>query len=68
MSTTKIGITGVLEPAAPGVVRGAIIVRFTTDDGAATRDALAAAGVEVGELLAWPGTPPMFAFSVTETG
>jgi catechol 2,3-dioxygenase-like lactoylglutathione lyase family enzyme len=65
-----------LEPATPDTTRGSIGIRFTTEDAAGTRDALAAAGVEVGELLRWPGTPPMFgfsdpdgnAFSVTELG
>jgi lactoylglutathione lyase len=35
-------------------------VRFTTDDAAALHEYLTAAGVEVGELLNWPGVPPMF--------
>jgi lactoylglutathione lyase len=37
-------------------------VRFTTDDAAALHADLTAAGVEVGELLNWPGVPPMFTF------
>lgn len=37
-------------------------VRFTTGDAAAVHDGLTAAGVDVGELLNWPGVPPMFAF------
>jgi catechol 2,3-dioxygenase-like lactoylglutathione lyase family enzyme len=65
-----------LEPAAPGVSRGAIIVRFTTDDAAAAHVALNDAGVDTDEILRWPGVPAMFAFrdpdgnafSVTETG
>jgi lactoylglutathione lyase len=65
-----------LEPAARGVSRGAIIVRFTTDDAAAAHAALSDAGVDTDEILRWPGVPAMFAFrdpdgnafSVTETG
>lgn len=64
-----------LEPAAPGVSRGAIGIRFTTDDADAAHAALTAAGVEVEEILRWPGVPAMFAFrdpdgnafSITET-
>jgi lactoylglutathione lyase len=65
-----------LEPAAPDVTRGAIGIRFTTDDADAAREALLAAGVEADEILRWPGVPAMFAFrdtdgnafSITETG
>jgi catechol 2,3-dioxygenase-like lactoylglutathione lyase family enzyme len=37
-------------------------IRFITQDAAALHADLTAAGVEVGELLNWPGVPPMFAF------
>jgi catechol 2,3-dioxygenase-like lactoylglutathione lyase family enzyme len=37
-------------------------VRFTTGDAATLHADLTAAGVEVGELLNWPGVPPMFTF------
>lgn len=37
-------------------------IRLSTPDAAALHAQLDAAGVEVGELLRWPGTPPMFAF------
>jgi lactoylglutathione lyase len=64
-----------LEPAAPQVTRGAIGIRFTTDDAEAAHTALAAAGVDADEILRWPGVPAMFAFrdpdgnafSITET-
>jgi catechol 2,3-dioxygenase-like lactoylglutathione lyase family enzyme len=64
-----------LEPATPDVTRGAIGIRFTTDDAEAAREALVAAGVSADEILRWPGVPAMFAFrdpdgnafSVTET-
>ena len=64
-----------LEPAAPQVTRGAIGIRFTTDDAQAAHAALLAAGVDVDEILRWPGAPAMFAFrdpegnafSITET-
>lgn len=37
-------------------------IRFNVPDAAAERDALSARGVSVGELLTWPGVPPMFTF------
>lgn len=42
-----------------GVATG---VRLTTADAAALRDRLQGADVAVGELLEWPGVPPMFGF------
>lgn len=65
-----------LEPAAPDVTRGAIGIRFSTDDADAARGALTAAGVDADEVLRWPGVPAMFAFrdpdgnafSLTEPG
>ncbi len=64
-----------LEPAAPEVTRGAIGIRFTTDDAEAAHAALVGAGVDADEILRWPGVPAMFAFrdpdgnafSITET-
>jgi lactoylglutathione lyase len=64
-----------LEPAPPNVSRGAIGIRFTTDDAEAAHATLQAAGVDTDEILRWPGVPPMFALrdpdgnalSVTET-
>jgi catechol 2,3-dioxygenase-like lactoylglutathione lyase family enzyme len=65
-----------LDPTKTQVTRGAIGIRFTTDNAEAARDALLAAGVDVDEILRWPGVPAMFAFrdpegnafSITETG
>lgn len=37
-------------------------IRFNVPDAAAERDALGSGGVNVGELLTWPGVPPMFTF------
>lgn len=64
-----------LEPAAPEVTRGPIGIRFTTDDAEAAHAKLHRAGVDVDEILRWPGVPAMFsfrdpdgnAFSITET-
>jgi catechol 2,3-dioxygenase-like lactoylglutathione lyase family enzyme len=64
-----------LEPARPDVTRGAIGIRFTTDDAGAAHAWLREAGVDVDEILRWPGVPAMFAFrdpdgnafSITET-
>jgi catechol 2,3-dioxygenase-like lactoylglutathione lyase family enzyme len=63
-----------LEPAVPHITRGAIGIRFTTDDAAAHAE-LRAAGVDTDDVLRWPGVPAMFAFrdpdgnafSITET-
>lgn len=63
-----------LEPAAPNVTRGAIGIRFTTDNAEAAHAALHAAGVSTDEVLRWPGVPAMFSwrdpdgnvFSITE--
>ena len=65
-----------LEPATPDVTRGAIGIRFTTDDAEATHAYFAGAGVDTDEILRWPSTPAMFAFrdpdgnafSITEDG
>ncbi|HEV7172273.1 VOC family protein [Pedococcus sp.] len=65
-----------LEPATPGVTRGPISIRFTTQDAEAAHAALRDAGVDTDEILSWPGVPPMFAFrdpdgnafSITELG
>jgi lactoylglutathione lyase len=51
-----------LEPAAPAVTRGAIGIRFTTDDIDAAHATLADRKVDVDEILRWPGIPAMFAF------
>lgn len=56
------GAVVTLEPAGPDVTRGAIGIRFTTDDANAAHAALLAAGVDVDEILRWPGVPAMFAF------
>ena len=51
-----------LEPATPDTSRGAIGIRFSTDDAEAAHAALDEAGVDTEEILSWPGVPPMFAF------
>ena len=51
-----------LEQATPDVTRGAIGIRFTTDDADAAHCALDRAGVDTDEILRWPGVPAMFAF------
>ena len=51
-----------LEPAPPEITRGAIGIRFTTDNAEAAHAALAAAGIDSDEILRWPGVPAMFAF------
>lgn len=69
------GVLVTLEPARPGTSRGAIGIRFTTGATDAAHAALTAAGVDVDEILRWPGVPAMFgfrdpdgnAFSITET-
>ncbi|MCW3013383.1 MAG: glyoxalase [Solirubrobacterales bacterium] len=55
-------ITIALVPTREGVPTGVETgVRFTTEDAAAVRTDLQTRGVDVGELLRWPGVPPMFA-------
>ena len=51
-----------LEPAPPDQNRGAISIRFTTDDAEAAHAKLQAVGVDTDEILRWPGVPAMFAF------
>jgi lactoylglutathione lyase len=51
-----------LEPAAANVVRGAIGIRFTTDDIDGAHAALTERKVETDDILRWPGIPAMFAF------
>jgi lactoylglutathione lyase len=51
-----------LEPAAANVTRGAIGIRFTTDDIEGAHSALMDRDVETDEILRWPGIPAMFAF------
>ena len=38
-------------------------IRLVTDDAPAARAAVAAAGLDVGDLLDWPDVPPMFSFA-----
>jgi lactoylglutathione lyase len=55
-------ITIALVPTREGVPAGVETgIRFTTADAAAVHGDLQARGVDVGELLNWPGVPPMFA-------
>ena len=56
------GVILTFEPAAANVTRGAIGVRFTTDDIEAAHAALAERGVATDDILRWPGIPAMFAF------
>jgi lactoylglutathione lyase len=57
-ATVTIALVPAREGAPAGVETG---VRFRAADARATRQALQAQGVDVGELLTWPGVPPMFA-------
>jgi lactoylglutathione lyase len=43
-------------------VRGAIGIRFTTDDVDEAHAVISRAGVDTDEILRWPGIPAMFAF------
>jgi predicted enzyme related to lactoylglutathione lyase len=55
--------TVALAPAAEGTATGVDTgVRFTTADAGAAHDSLSAAGVDVDEVLRFPGVPPMFSF------
>jgi catechol 2,3-dioxygenase-like lactoylglutathione lyase family enzyme len=55
-------LTLALVPAHEGVPAGVQTgIRLTTPDAAATYEDLQRQGVDVGELLRWPGVPAMFA-------
>jgi lactoylglutathione lyase len=64
-----------LEPTHGHSARGDIFIRFCTGDADAAHASLQASGVDVDDVLRWPGTPAMFAFrdpdgnalSLTET-
>ena len=52
-----------LAPATDGTPAGGLTgIRLATTDAAADRAALSARGVDVDDLLRWPGVPPMFEF------
>jgi lactoylglutathione lyase len=52
-----------LVPASEGVRAGVETgIRLTTASADAVHDDLLAAGADVGDVLRWPGVPPMFAF------
>jgi lactoylglutathione lyase len=56
-------VTIALVPTRPGLPVGVETgIRFTTADATTVHGELQSRGVEVGELLNWPGVPAMFAF------
>jgi lactoylglutathione lyase len=57
-AATTIARVPTKEGVPTGVETG---VRLTTPDAAAVHEQLQTRGVDVGELLRWPGVPPMFA-------
>jgi lactoylglutathione lyase len=57
-AATTIALVPTHEGVPTGVQTG---IRFTTPDAAAVHADLQTLGVDVGELLRWPGVPPMFA-------
>ena len=58
-ATTTIARAATSEGTSAGADTG---VRFTTPDAEADHAALAAAGVDVDDVLRFPGVPPMFSF------
>ncbi|MGN6199169.1 VOC family protein [Humibacter sp.] len=62
LSPAENSVIVTLEPARSDVSRGAIGIRFTTDDIDAAHSALVGRGVDADEILRWPGVPAMFAF------
>jgi lactoylglutathione lyase len=58
-ATTMIALVAASEGIPAGVETG---VRFMTADADADHAYLQANGVDVGEVLRWPGVPTMFAF------
>ena len=57
-SDVSVSLVAARDGTAVGVETG---IRFATADAAAAHEALTAEGVQVGELMRWPGVPPMFA-------
>lgn len=55
--TVTLALVPARDDAPAGVQTG---IRLKTADAAAVRARLEAHGVDVGELLRWPGVPPMF--------
>jgi lactoylglutathione lyase len=54
-------VTLALVPAQEGIPAGVQTgIRLKTSDASAVHAELRSRGVEVGELLRWPGVPPMF--------
>ncbi len=58
-ATTTIALAATSGDSTAGVDTG---VRFSTADATADHTALAAAGVDVDDVLRFPGVPPMFSF------
>jgi len=56
------GTSLALVPTSDGGAGVTTGIRLTTPDAPALHAALAAEGVDVGELVRWPGVPPMFEF------
>jgi lactoylglutathione lyase len=56
-ATVTLALVPARENAPAGVQTG---IRLKTGDAAAVHAELESRGVEVGELLRWPGVPPMF--------
>jgi lactoylglutathione lyase len=59
-ASVTIALVPAREEAPAGVQTG---IRLKTGDAAAVHSELQARGVAVGELLRWPGVPPMFVVS-----
>ena len=58
-SPVSVALVAASETYPSGIDTG---IRFTTPDAEAEHTAMTAAGVDVDELLRWPGVPPMFDF------
>jgi catechol 2,3-dioxygenase-like lactoylglutathione lyase family enzyme len=56
---TSVALVRAHEGLPAGVETG---IRFVTPDAEAVHAGLRAAGVDAGDILRWPGVPPMFAF------
>lgn len=58
-AATTVALSAASDAAPAGGTTG---IRLTGPDAGETHRILAAAGADVGELLRWPGVPPMFEF------
>jgi catechol 2,3-dioxygenase-like lactoylglutathione lyase family enzyme len=58
-SAVSVAIVAASDSLPSGIDTG---IRFVLTDAEAEHESMTASGVDVGEVLRWPGVPPMFSF------